>query len=664
MKNYNIIAKSIVFNVGGKKNIKSLSHCVTRLRFILKDESKVDVENLKQIDKVITVVQHGGTTQVVIGTDVGDVYDAVCDVANIKTTSEEDSTEEKEENGMGFTQPESKKNVLGKFIDLVSGIFIPILPALIASGVTKGLLVMLKTFGIMNATSGTYKIIYFAADSIFYFLPILVAASAAKKFRLDQILAMGIASSLLYPSLIAFTKGQVLYTLFENTIFSSDVYVTFLGLPVILMNYKQSVIPAIFAVYFASRIFKFMNKHLHPNLKRIFAPVFTLIITVPVSLIIIGPAATYLSDFLSYVLNIIYYACPPLAGLAMGFLWQVLVMMGLHWGFVPLFINEIATSGFSGFNALVTATPLATTGVVLAIYLKTKNKELKQLAAPAMVSSLCGISEPAIYGITLPRKKPFVITLIGASVGGFIIGLAKSKIFLVGGNGIFKLLSTINPEKGIDSTWYGYLIALIAAFFIGFTLTWFFGFSDKEDAKNGRGPKKTAAKKNTTVEEEVPAVKKDIPTDGVKIASPFKGNVVLLKDFPDEVFSKGCMGEGIAIEPTEGKLYAPCDGLLEVVSSTKHAFYIKSDEGLEILVHIGIDTVKLNGEGFTVLKKQDERIKKGDLIATFDLDFIKSKGYCVTSPVVISSDDEISVDSTQDKTVDYQGNLLVAKVQA
>jgi PTS system beta-glucosides-specific IIC component len=324
----------------------------------------------------------------------------------------------------------------------------------------------------------------------------------------------------------------------------------------------------------------------------------------------------------------------------MGGTWQLLVMLGLHWGLIPLFINEIVTTGSSGINALVTSTPLATAGVVLAIYLKTKDKNLKSIAVPAIVSSFCGVSEPAIYGITLPRKKPFFITLISAGIGGAIIGSFGSRIYVPGGMGVFKIPTAINPEIGIDKGFYGYVIALIVAFVTGFILTWFFGFSDDKDPILN---KKTGKKS------------KEI----LSIKSPLKGKVVKLENIEDEAFSKGIIGNGLGIDPVEGKVYSPFDGELTVVFPTGHALGMKSAEGTEILIHIGMDTVKLDGEGFKAYFKQGDKVKKGDLLVEFDIDFIKGKGYSLVSPVVITNaDDGDKLIKTEKDQINYEDELL------
>jgi PTS system beta-glucosides-specific IIC component len=653
MKNYNMLAKAIVFNVGGRKNITNLTHCITRLRFIIKDESKINKEELENIDGVLAVVMSAGQTQVVIGSEVDDVYQAVVQVAKLDQ-SEESAPD---------NSPKQKSNLLDKFIDLVSGIFQPLIRPLTASGITLGFLAIISYLGWLPKSTGTYQILYAAGQSMLYFLPLMVGASAAKKFNFNIYMGILISAALLFPNMIAAMGGTPLYTIFAGTLFESKIFLEFLGIPVILMKYQSSVIPAIFAVYFASRIGKFFNEHMNKNIKDIFGPMLTLMISVSFTYLVIGPIATFLSNILSFIGNGIYTTFPVIAGLVMGFFWQILVMMGLHWGFVPLFINEIATTGSSGLNALVSTNQLAMFGVCLAIFIKTKKKSVKDIALPSMISALCGITEPAIYGLALPRKKPLIAACIGASVGGAIVGLVGARIHYAGGNGIFKIAAVLNPETGVDPAFLGYLVADALAMSVGFLATWFFAFSDAEDEKNGLVAKtvKVSSTSNETIAPVVEAqVTQSVGKEG-DIFSPMNGEVIDLSEVPDPVFSGGTMGSGVAINPSEGKLYSPCDGVLDAAFYTGHAFSIISDEGIELLIHLGINTVNLKGKYFSVKMEEGAKLKKGDLIATFDIESIKKEGYSMISPVIITDPDSVDVSSTDKKVVAPQGYLFSFK---
>jgi len=651
MKNYNVLAKAIVFNIGGRNNIKSLTHCITRLRFVLKDDSKVNKEELENTAGVLAVVMSGGQTQVVIGSEVDDVYQTVVKVAKL---DQAETTEKKQDT-------KNEGSLLNKFIDLVSGIFQPLIRPLTASGLTLGFLAICSFLGWIPKSSGNYKILYAAGQAMLYFLPIMVGASAAKKFNFNVYMGILITSALLFPNVLSLMGGEPLYTLFTGTIFESKVFIEFLGIPVILMKYQSSVIPAIFAVFFASKIGKFFNEHMNKNVKDIFGPMLTLMITVSLTYLVIGPIATFLSNILSFIGNSIYVTFPVIAGLVMGFFWQILVMTGLHWGFVPLFINEIATTGTSGLNALVSTNQLAMFGVCLAIFIKTRKKGVKEVALSSMISALCGITEPAIYGLALPRKKPLIAACIGASVGGAIVGLSGAVIHYSGGNGIFKIAAVLNPETGVDAPFIGYLIADAMAMTVGFLTTWFFAFSDAEDERNGLVPKAAVEGVN---EEIAPVVEAQVTQTSGKegdIFSPMNGEVVELSEVPDPVFSGGTMGSGVAIDPSEGKLFSPCDGVLDAAFYTGHAFSIISNEGIELLIHLGINTVNLKGKYFTVNMEEGAKLKKGDLIATFDIESIKKEGYSMISPVIITDPDSVDVSITDKKVVAPQGYLFSFK---
>jgi len=385
---------------------------------------------------------------------------------------------------------EVSKKPLDAFIDLVSGIFQPIIRILAGAGIIKGLFVILLYYGFVTKASGFYIILNSAADSILYYLPVIVGVSAAKKFKLNPYLGLVIGAALVHPQILGLMNGDPLYQIFTGTIFESNVYTTFLGLPVIMMNYSSSVMPAIFAIFFASRVDRAIRKVLNKNIKELFAPVITLACTVPATLLLIGPLATYLSSILSGGLNAVYTFFPPLAGLLLGGTWQVLVMFGLHWGIIPLFINEIVTTGSTGIASLSSVGTTVTAGVVFAIYLKTKNKELKALSMAGFISSICGVTEPALYGITLPRKKPFYITLIASAIAGLISASFGARIYIPGASGVFKIPTAINPEIGPDMGFYGYILALVVGFILAFVLTWIFGFSDATDPILNKNKKK------------------------------------------------------------------------------------------------------------------------------------------------------------------------------
>lgn len=625
---YEKLANDIIKNVGGKENVNSLAHCITRLRFKLKDKSKANTEVLKNMDGVVTVIESGGQYQVVIGNHVADVYDDVVSIGGFGTDSDESSDE--------------KVNLFNRFIDTISGIFTPILGVLCATGMIKGFNALFLTLGLYTATSGTYQILQAIGDCLFFFFPIFLGYSASKKFKGSHFIGMAIGASLVYPTLSTLTAGKPLYTLFAGSIIASPVYMTFLKVPVILMTYSSSVIPIILAAYVGAKIEKGFKKIIPDVVKMFLVPFCTLLVIVPLTFIVIGPLATWAGKLLGAGTLSIYNLSPIIAGIIVGGFWQVFVIFGLHWGLVPIMINNLSVLHYDPVLAPYFAASFAQTGVVLAILLKTKNIKLKSLCIPAFISGIFGVTEPAIYGITLPRKKPFILSCIASAVGGAIIGFFGTKGYIMGGFGIFGIPNYIGP-KGIDRGFYGVIVAIIVSFVLGFLLMYLAGFKDEENKEQNK-------EINVLIKQET-------------LVSPLKGEVKRLSQVQDEAFSKGALGKGIAIEPTEGKIIAPVNGVLTTLFPTGHAIGITSDNGIEILIHIGMDTVKLEGKYFNPRVKQGDHIKVGQLLLEFDIKAIKAEGYSLTTPIVITnSDNFLDVIETDKKTIDCKEDLLIVMI--
>jgi len=629
---YEQLAKDILSNVGGKENVSSVVHCITRLRFKLKDESKANTEVLKNMDDVVTVMKSGGQYQVVIGNHVPDVYKAVVAEGGFQGQS---PVEEKEEGPKG--------SLLSRFIDIVSSIFTPVLGVLAASGMIKGFNALFVALGWLTNTSGTYQILNATGDALFYFLPIFLGYTAIKKFGGTPFIGMAIGSALVYPTLSGLTAGEPLYTVFAGTIFESPIFITFLGIPVILMSYSSSVIPIILATYFAAKVEKWLKSVIPDVIKLFVVPLLTLLIVVPVTFLLIGPVATWASNLLGQGTLFLYNLSPVIAGIILGGLWQVIVIFGLHWGLVPIAINNVATMGFDTILALVFAASFAQIGAVLAIMVKTKNQKLKTLSIPAFISGIFGVTEPAIYGVTLPLKKPFIISCIGGGIGGAIIGLTNVKGYIIGGLGIFGIPSYISPD-GLGMDLWGALIAIVVGFVAAFILTLMFGGIGKEQSTETETAKTEAA---VTITKN--SVKKN--TQQVQIHSPLSGEVIDLSDVKDEAFASGALGNGIAIEPSEGKLLAPASGIVTALFPTNHAIGITTESGVDILIHIGMDTVQLEGKYFKAHVSQGDRVEKGQLLIEFEMDKIKEAGKPLTTPVVVTNHKEFTLSLTPEKQV-------------
>jgi PTS system beta-glucosides-specific IIC component len=473
---YDGLARIIIQNVGGKSNIISVAHCITRLRFKLKDESKANKEVLESTDGVIKVMQAGGQYQVVIGNQVNDVYDAVLEVGHLNAAGAVDEDGNAVDDG--GSESGGKKSPVSMLIDVISGTLQPTLGVLAATGIIKGLLALFDFIGLIPSTSGTYQVWYAMADGFFYFLPIILGYTAAKKFKINEFIGMAIGIALCYPAMVNSTAGEVLGTVFGGTAFEMSYYQTFMGIPVIMpaSGYTSSVVPIILAVAIAAPIEHWLKKVIPDVIKLFVVPFVTLVIMVPLTYLVIGPVASILCSILSLIFNAIY-SIPVVGGIIGGILigafWQVLVIFGLHWGLVPLAMINYGLMGYDTFLSPYFCVSFAQTFVVLAIILKTKNEKTKKVAIPAFISGIFGVTEPAIYGVTLPKKKPFVYSCIAGAIGGAFTGFMNTRSYSIGGLGLFGLPSFIDTtgDMGITNMIY-IIIAILIASVVGFALTY------------------------------------------------------------------------------------------------------------------------------------------------------------------------------------------------
>lgn len=642
MGKYETLAKEIVKNVGGKENVSSLVHCITRLRFKLKDESKANDEVLKNMDGVVTVMKSGGQYQVVIGNHVPDVYAEVMPLLGLA-----EGEADQEENA-------PSGSLFNKAIDTISGIFQPILGIMAACGMVKGLNALFVALGLYSDACGGYLILNAIGDGLFNFLPLFLGYTAAKKFNLKPMLGLVIGAIMCYPTIqnsALSAGGNALYTLFSGTMFESKVYTDFFGIPLIGMDYTGTVIPVIFVVYFASKCEKFFKKFVPDLVKFFFVPMLTLLVAIPAGLLLIGPLATFGSTLIAEAVMTVRNFSPMLAGAIVGLTWQILVIFGLHWGFIPVYINNIMTNGFDNVMMPFFACTFATSAVVLAIFFKTKNKQIKEMALPNFISGIFGVTEPAIYGILLPLKKPFIISCIVGGIGGGFYGAFNFRKFMMGGMGIFEFPAMIEPDGSMGNLIVA-VVGVIISMVLGFAATMIF-YKEKEPVV----VQGTKEQHKDQLESEVTVKEKMIKQ--LEIASPIKGKVLKLESVKDAAFASAVLGKGAAVLPEEGKVYAPASGIVSALFPTLHALGIETDDGVQILIHIGLDTVQLNGEGFEAMIKQGERIEKGQLLITFDKEFIESKGYCIETPVLVSnSDDFLDVVETSEEYADA-GDLLL-----
>ncbi len=610
------LAREIVQGVGGESNVVSLVHCATRLRFTLKDNAKADKAALEKTDGIITVKESGGQFQVVIGNKVPEVYAAIGEVSGILNESKNgESSKDKASAG---------KKGFGAVIDVISSIFAPLLGVMAGAGILKGLLLIADNFGWLPKTSSTYIILFGAADSLFYFLPVLLAVTTARKFGGNIFTAMTIAGALLLPSVTALNGAE------------TDV--TFFGIPVVMMSYSSTVIPIILAVIVMSKLEKFFNRVIHESVKNFLTPMISLAVMVPLTLLVFGPFGVYVGNGIADALLAAFSFSPLIAGAILGAGWQLLVIFGVHWGLVPVFINNIAVYGRDGIKPAATASVFAQTGAAFGVMLKTKNKKLKTLAGSATLSAVFGITEPAVYGVTLPLKRPFIAGIIGGAVGGAIIGQGGTQAFASGAPGLLTLPIFYGPGgQGFPAL----IIGIVASFVISATLTYILGFKDPVEEGEGDKAKSDASTTGkstaTPTSSSAPATASAAGGVGETALSPLSGTIVALADVPDPAFAAEAMGKGVAIEPSVGRVVAPFDGTVTVAFKKKHALAVVSDTGAEILVHVGVDTVKLDGEHFTSHIQEGDRVKAGQLLLEFDIEKIRAAGYPTVTPVIVTN---------------------------
>ena len=613
---YKALAQDILRRVGGKENIVSLVHCATRLRFKLKDNGKADAEGLKANPGVIMVVESGGQFQVVIGNHVHDVWQAVRQEAGLSDDSE--PTAESVEKG----------SLLGQIIDVVSGIFTPFIGVLAASGILKGMLALAVVCGWLTPQQGTYKIWFAASDALFFFFPLFLGYTAGKKFGGNPFVSMVIGGALTHPLMIqAFEASQAPGAAVEH----------FLGIPVTFINYSSSVIPIILASWVCCWLERKSNALLPSSMKNFFTPAICLAVVVPLTFLLIGPLATWLSHLLAQGYQIIYAVAPWLAGAAMGALWQVCVIFGLHWGLIPLMINNLTVLGHDSMLPMLLPAVMGQVGAVLGILLKTRDARQKVLAGSAFSAGIFGITEPAIYGLTLPLRRPFIFGCVAGAIGGAIVGFSNAHVYSFGFGNIFTVAQMI-PPQGLDSTVWGGVVGIFAALIISCGLTFFAGL-----------PRASAA----------PGAVAVAPVSANDILAPMSGSVIALDQVPDSTFASGLLGRGVAIIPAVGKVIAPFPGEVASLFQTKHAIGLQSDSGIELLIHVGIDTVKLDGVPFTAHVKEGDRVQAGDLLIEFDRQAILDAGYDLATPIIISnSDDYREIDTVAPSAVEAGQPLL------
>lgn len=602
---YESVAKKILQRVGGAENVTGLVHCMTRLRFNLKDESIVDDEAVKRTKGVMGVMKKGGQYQIIIGNDVGYVYEELNKLgkfSNQVPKKKENSTE--------------KKNILTMLMDTISGIMTPVIPAIIGAAMIKVLLTLLPMIGVLNTSGDTYQLLTVIGDGAFFFMPVLIAVSASKKFGTNVYYAASIALIMLHPNFISMM----------TTAHDANETIRFLGLiPVTYATYSYSVIPIILAVWSLKYVEKFVDKITPVITKNFLKPMLVVLIEAPIALIILGPLGAICGNVLS---DVVYFIHDKLGFIAVGLvagIYPFVVMAGMHHAFTPIKLGMIATTGYENFICIgELCSNMAQGAASLAVAIKSKNKDFKQIAGSSAFSALlAGITEPALYGVTLRLKRPMLGACIGAVAGGLFGGFFQLKCFGIATPAIVTIVQYVEESRPM-SLLIAALTILITVI-VAFIATMLIGFEDVVDEDD---------------EEEYFEEVKEEPelTDGeeITVLNPLAGEIVSLNQVKDATFSQEILGKGVAVVPAEGVVYAPFDGKVDMMFETGHAVGLTSDKGVELLIHVGIDTVNLKGQYFHPMKKTGDEVKKGDVLLTFEKEKIEQE-YDLMTPVIISN---------------------------
>lgn len=602
---YESVAKKILQRVGGAENVTGLVHCMTRLRFNLKDESIVDDEAVKKTKGVMGVMKKGGQYQIIIGNDVGYVYEELNKLgkfSNQVPKKKENSTE--------------KKNILTMLMDTISGIMTPVIPAIIGAAMIKVLLTLLPMIGVLNTSGDTYQLLTVIGDGAFFFMPVLIAVSASKKFGTNVYYAASIALIMLHPNFISMM----------TTAHDANETIRFLGLiPVTYATYSYSIIPIILAVWSLKYVEKFVDKITPVITKNFLKPMLVVLIEAPIALIILGPLGAICGNVLS---DVVYFIHDKLGFIAVGLvagIYPFVVMAGMHHAFTPIKLGMIATTGYENFICIgELCSNMAQGAASLAVAIKSKNKDFKQIAGSSAFSALlAGITEPALYGVTLRLKRPMLGACIGAVAGGLFGGFFQLKCFGIATPAIVTIVQYVEESRPM-SLLIAALTILITVI-VAFIATMLIGFEDVVDEDD---------------EEEYFEEVKEEPelTDGeeITVLNPLAGEIVSLNQVKDATFSQEILGKGVAVVPAEGVVYAPFDGKVDMMFETGHAVGLTSDKGVELLIHVGIDTVNLKGQYFHPMKKTGDEVKKGDVLLTFEKEKIEQE-YDLMTPVIISN---------------------------
>ena len=601
IRDYEKLAVDIVDAVGGKENIVNATRCATRLRLVLKETPKDANKKVSGLTGVITVVENNGQFQVVIGTHVGKVFDKVQTLVDLDETSSEDAP---------------KGSIVNRVIATMSAVFAPFIYILAAAGLLQGCLIIINMINPGFASTGTYEVLSFISWAPFTFLPIFIAITASKHFKCNTFIAVACCAALVSPDWASIASR-----------IAGGEAVTFLGIGLAETTYTSTVLPPLFLVLALSYLEKFVDKVIPEVVKSLFTPFICILVMVPLTILVIGPVSDGVATAIANGYNALYNFAPVIAAAVIGGFWQVVVIFGVHWGVTPMVLANFDMYGQDTFQAFQTMAVVAQMGAAFGVFLKSKRQETKSVALSAGITGIFGITEPTIYGVTLRFKKPFICACISGAVAAAVASFFNSVYYVYAG--LPGLLTVVNAIGANPTSILGELIGCAIAIIGSIVLVQIVGF-DEGQASDEENQENEEVKAMDEVSATVLAGTKEIK-------SPLSGKVIALSEIDDPVFAGGAMGNGIAIEPTDNKVYAPFDGEIEFIAESKHAIGLKSEDGVELLIHVGMDTVQMDGKGFDVKVKANEKVKAGELLLEFDKEGIQKAGYSLITPVVITN---------------------------
>lgn len=630
VRNYEKLALDIIRLVGGKNNISSAARCATRLRLVLRETPQDAHEKIAELPGVITVVENGGQFQVVIGPHVGDVFEVV---------SKELKLDEKTADA---DMPKEKQGLINRLIQTMSAAFAPICYILAGAGLIQGVLIIVTHFAPSSiVNSGVYQIMNMISWTPFTFLPILIAITASKHFKCNVYVAVGCCLALVNPM-----WGEIVARIADGET------IRFLFIELTETTYTSTVLPPLILVVLLAAMERFLNKHLPDIIKPLFTPVICLAVLVPLAIVVIGPVVQFISNGIAAGYNIVYAAAPPLAAAIVGGFWQVIVIFGVHWGMTPICIANFEQNGFDSIQLFITIAVVAQMAAAFGVFIKSKDKQVKGIALSSGITAIFGITEPTIYGVSLPRKKPFIFACICSGLGSVVASFFGSVNYVYAG--LPGLITTVNSmSESNPKSFIGCMAGCAIAIVGTILLIMIYGCEPNKDNKVKKNHQGTKKDTNEFLEEK---------QEETIVYSPLKGQIKRLCEVNDPTFSGEILGKGIAIIPKEGKLYAPFDGIVASVFETKHAIGLTNENGVELLIHIGLETVNLKGLHFDAKVKDGDVIKKGDLLIEFDLEEIKKRFDTIT-PVIVANSADFSVIEPLKMADDVEHGEAVVKIK-